>query len=55
MPKGTKQTYDKARIERAARLYRTNRDAGQALGVHPSSFVRMCNRFGITPPHRRNQ
>jgi hypothetical protein len=47
---------DKERIERAARIYASNRDAGLALGIAPGSFGRLCRRFGIpTPQNRRRQ
>ena len=47
---------DKERVERAARLYASNRDAGLALGIAPGSFGRLCRRFGIpTPQHRKRQ
>ena len=43
------------RIERAARIYRSNREAAQALGCNPNSFGRACRKYGIkTPKERRN-
>lgn len=48
--------YDRDRIERAARMYTSNRDAGLALGIAPGSFGRLCRRYGIeTPQTRRRQ
>lgn len=41
---------DRERLERAARIYHSNRDAGIALGITPGSFGRMCRRFGIETP-----
>jgi len=52
MPK----TIEKGRIERAARIYSSNRDAAAALGISPGSFGRLCRRYGIdTPQARRRQ
>ena len=42
------------RIERAARIYASNTDAGLALGIAPGSFGRLCRHYGIdTPKNRR--
>ena len=46
---------DKERIERAARIYTSNRDAGLALGIAPGSFGRLCRRFGIPTPQSRKE
>ena len=46
---------DKERIERAARIYASNRDAGLALGIAPGSFGRLCRRFGIPTPQSRKR
>ncbi len=46
---------DKERIERAARIYGSNRDAGLALGIAPGSFGRLCRRFGIPTPQSRKR
>lgn len=46
---------DKERIERAARIYASNRDAGLALGIAPGSFGRLCRRFGIPTPQSRQR
>lgn len=40
-------------LERAARMYNSNKEASQALGVHPGSFARMCRRHGIATPYVR--
>ena len=46
----------KERLERACRLYSTNREAALALGVHSGSLGRMCRRHSIaTPAARRRQ
>jgi len=41
------------RVERVARLYRSNKAAGAALGITPSSFARLCRRYGIETPYAR--
>jgi hypothetical protein len=41
------------RVERAARIYANNKDAGAALGVTPSSFARLCRQYGIQTPFVR--
>ena len=47
---------ERERIERAARIYASNRDAGLALGIAAGSFGRLCRRYGIeTPTARRRQ
>ena len=43
----------KDRIERAARMYASNQDAGSALGIAPGSFSRLCRRYGIETPQAR--
>ena len=43
------------RIEKAARMYRTNQDAGLAMGMTPSSFGRLCRRYDIETPMARGQ
>ena len=49
------ERYDRDRIERAARIYASNRDAGLALGIAPSSFGRLCRRFGVETPKARRK
>ena len=46
---------DKGRIERAARIYASNQDAGLALGIAPGSFGRLCRRYGIETPQARKR
>ncbi len=46
---------DRDRIERAARIYASNNDAGQALGIHPQSFGRLCRRYAIETPQARQR
>jgi len=38
------------RVERAARMYRGNQEAGAALGIAASSFGRLCREYGIETP-----
>ena len=42
-------------VERAALLYRTNKDASAALGIAKQSFVRICRRHHIATPSARRQ
>ena len=49
------QQFDRERIERAARIYSSNNDAGSALGIAPGSFGRLCRRFGIETPQARRK
>ena len=49
------ERFDKDRIERAARIYASNQDAGLALGIAPGSFGRLCRRFGIKTPQARRR
>ena len=49
------ERFDKQRIERAARMYSSNRDAGLALGIAPGSFGRLCRRYGIETPKTRRR
>ncbi|MCC7263986.1 MAG: hypothetical protein IT369_15850 [Candidatus Latescibacteria bacterium] len=44
---------DRERIERVARIYGSNKAAGAALGITPSSFARLCRRYGIQTPYGR--
>ena len=45
----------RSEIERAARLYNTNKEASEALGIHPRSFARSCRKFGILTPYARRR
>jgi hypothetical protein len=42
-------------LERAARVYKTNKDAGAALGMSMRGFSRACRRHGIETPYARRQ
>jgi len=46
---------DRERIERAARLYPSNKEAGQALGIAAGSFGRLCRQYGIETPGARKK
>jgi len=46
---------EKERIERAARIYASNHDAGLALGIAAGSFGRLCRRYGIETPQARRR
>ena len=35
------------RVERAARIYTSNKEASRALGIAAGSFGRLCLRYGI--------
>ena len=43
------------RIEKAARIYHSTADAAAALGIAPSSFGRLCRRYGIATPGQRRK
>ena len=44
------------RIERAARIYRTSKEAAAAIGCSRVHFQRLCKRYDIlTPMQRRHQ
>ena len=43
--------YPKERIERAARIYSTAKDAATALGIDPNSFRRLCKKYEVEIPN----
>lgn len=45
----------KERLERVARIYKSNKDASQVLGIAPGSFSRACRKYGIETPFVRQQ
>ena len=47
--------FPRERIEYAVRIYRTTGDAAAALGIAPSSFGRLCRRYGIQTPNQRRK
>ena len=42
-------------VERAARLYRSNKDASRALGITVQAFGRLCREHGIETPYKRQR
>ena len=46
---------DPKRIERAARLYASNQEASDALGIAPGSFSRLCRQYQIETPYARKR
>lgn len=47
--------FSREEIERAARIYASNQDAGRALGIAPGSFGRLCRRYKIETPQARRR
>lgn len=43
------------RVGRAARMYRLNKDAAQALDISIETFNNYCEKFGIEPPSARRR
>ncbi len=41
--------------ERVARIYKTNEDASQALGIAMRSFGRLCRKYGVETPYVRRR
>ena len=42
-------------VERVARIYKSNKDASQALGITLQAFARVCRRYGIETPYQRRR
>jgi hypothetical protein len=42
-------------VERVARIYKNNKDAGIALGIAMRSFARLCRKYDIETPYARKQ
>ena len=42
-------------VIRAARIYRTSEAAGQALGIHATSFNRLCKKHDVESPGARRK
>ena len=42
-------------VERVARIYHSNEDAGRALGIVDRSFSRLCRQYGIETPYTRRR
>ena len=51
----TRSALGKERLERAARLYSTNKAAEEALGTGTGVFAKACRRHGIETPYQRNR
>ena len=49
------QRTSKERVERAARMYSSNKDASRALGIAQGSFGRLCRQYGIETPYERKR
>ena len=47
------QLVTRDRIERAARVYRSNTDAARAMGIAHQTFVRLCREYGVETPGGR--
>ena len=43
------------RVERAARIYASNKEASQALCIAVQTFGRLCRRYGIESPYDRRR
>jgi len=46
---------NKDAVERVARIYKSNKEASQAIGIHPRSFARLCREHGILTPWMRQR
>ena len=42
-------------IERAARLYKSNKDASLTLGITLQAFGRICKRYDVETPFERKR
>lgn len=43
------------RVKRVARIYASNKEASQALGINLRSFGRLCRRYGVESPYARRR
>jgi len=55
MAQGKKTRVSRFEVERAARVYRTNKDASRALGIGSDAFTRRCHRYGLETPTEREK
>ncbi len=46
---------ERERVERVARIYSSNQEASQALGIVMQSFGRLCREYGIESPYARRR
>ena len=44
---------ERQRVERAARMYPSTKDASQALGITMRSFGRLCRKYSIETPYAK--
>lgn len=42
-------------VERAARVYASNKDACRALGIALHTFGRLCRRYDVESPYARRR
>jgi len=49
------QKTSRERVERAARIYASNKEASRALGITLGSFGRLCREYGIETPYERRR
>ncbi len=52
---GGTRTISRKRIERAAMCYRSNKDAGLAIGITPQAFGKLCRKFEVETPQARRE
>ena len=43
----------KQALERVARIYKSNKEASQAIGMHPRSFARLCRQHDLNGDRMR--
>ena len=48
-----KKHISRLEVERAARIYKTNRAAAAALGIQPGWFGELCQKYNIETPFVR--
>ena len=53
--KGRQRKISREEVERCARLYHTNKDAAEALGIRSDSFSALCRKYGLETPYRRRE
>ena len=50
-----KSSINPARIHNVSRIYRTAKDAANAVGISAAHFRRLCVHYGIEPPSQRRR
>ena len=53
--KGRQKKISREEVERCARLYHTNKDAAEALGIRSDSFSALCRKYGLETPFKRRE